>query len=413
MWESLISLLKSSITGQQDILMYLAKAIGLSLLALGIYIIIRQYVLKAITHLIAKTNFTWDDLLITHKVFHRALTVIPILIIYYYANQFADAEKWIQKICLSITVFIAMRTADALFKTITSLYQQLHSSVRRPIKGYVQIITILMYSGGSLLTVAILLEKDLTAIFAGLGALTAVLILVFRDSILGLVASIQITSNNLVSIGDWVEVEKYGADGDVLDIGLHTIKVQNWDKTITTIPTYALISESFKNWQGMTESGGRRIKRNLYLDVNSIHFCSPELIEKLSRIHFLKEYLEERSSDIQKYNALNNIDPNISVNGRNHTNSGIFRKYIEAYLDNHPKIHSHMTFLVRQLEPGPQGLPLQMYVFCNDQAWVSYEEIQSDIFDHLLAAVPEFELRLFQQPTGSDFQNVKHLSQNN
>jgi miniconductance mechanosensitive channel len=236
--------------------------------------------------------------------------------------------------------------------------------------------------------------------------LAAVLLLVFRDTILGFVASIQLSANNMVKPGDWIEMPSHNADGTVLDISLNTVKVQNWDKTIATVPTYALVSESFRNWKGMEESGGRRIKRSINIDMNSVRFVDDELAEKFKKIHLLKAYVESREEEILKYNEENKIDGSILVNGRRMTNLGTFRKYVEEYLRKHPKIHNDMTFLVRQLQPDERGLPIEIYVFSNDQAWANYETIQADIFDHILAVIPEFELRVFQNPSGRDFQNL-------
>jgi miniconductance mechanosensitive channel len=219
-----------------------------------------------------------------------------------------------------------------------------------------------------------------------------------------LVASFQITATNLVRLGDWIEVPKYGADGDVIDISLHTIRVQNWNKTISTIPTYALISETFKNWRGMEESGGRRIKRSIYIDVNSIKFCDEEMIERFSKYEFIADYVQGKKDELARYNTERKVDTSFLVNGRHMTNVGTFRAYTEAYLKNHPDVHPSLTFLVRQLQPTEHGLPIEIYVFSKVQAWAKYEAIQADIFDHLLAVVPLFDLRVYQRPSGRDFQ---------
>lgn len=240
-----------------------------------------------------------------------------------------------------------------------------------------------------------------------LGGLTAVLLLVFKDMILGLVAGIQLSSNNMIARGDWIEMPNYGADGDVIDITLTTVMVQNWDKTITTIPTYALISDSFKNWKGMQESGGRRIKRAVNIDINSIRFVDDELLSKLRKVELLKDYLQDKLQEIDKYNQEHAVDTSLLINGRKITNIGTFRAYLIAYLRRHPLINKEMTFLVRQLRPTECGLPIEVYVFSNDKVWANYEAIQADIFDHIFAVVPEFGLRVFQNPTGSDFQFLK------
>jgi miniconductance mechanosensitive channel len=230
---------------------------------------------------------------------------------------------------------------------------------------------------------------------------------VFKDSILGLVASVQLSSNDMVRIGDWIEMPKYGADGDVIDVTLHTVKVRNWDKTITTIPSYALISDSFKNWRGMSESGGRRIKRAINLDMTTVKFVDSELLDRLNKIQLLKPYILARIKEIDEYNRTNDVDQSVLVNGRNMTNVGTFRAYIAAYLRNHPKINQDLTFLIRQLPPNEHGLPMEVYVFSADQVWANYESIQADIFDHILAVLPYFDLRAFQSPSGYDMRSLR------
>jgi len=236
--------------------------------------------------------------------------------------------------------------------------------------------------------------------------MTAVLLLVFRDSILGFVAGFQLSANQMVKIGDWIEMKKYDANGFVVDVTLQSIKVQNWDNTVTMIPVYALISDSFINWQGMLESGGRRIQRSMFIDMNSVRFCSQEMIRRLEKVRLLRAYLQRKEEEIRRYNEEHDIEGAVSLNGRWLTNLGTFRAYIWAYLRNHPSISQDMLFLVRYLQPGSQGLPIEIYVFCTDIAWVNYESIQADIFDHLLAVIPEFELRIFQQPSGHDLQSI-------
>jgi len=235
-----------------------------------------------------------------------------------------------------------------------------------------------------------------------------VLMLIFKDPILGLAAGIQLSANKMVRVGDWIEMPKYGADGDVIDISLTTVKVQNWDKTIITIPTFALVSEGVKNWRGMSESGGRRIKRPIFIDMTSVKFCTQEMIERFSKIQYLSNYVLDKKKELSDFNEQRNIDNTVLVNGRRMTNLGTFRAYLVSYLRDHPKINKNLTFLVRQLDPGPTGLPIEIYVFSSDQVWANYESIQADIFDHILAVIPEFDLRVYQNPTGSDFQNLAH-----
>jgi len=282
----------------------------------------------------------------------------------------------------------------------------LPSARRRPIKGYLQLVKILAYVVGIVLMATTILGQSAAGILGGIGAMSAVLLLVFRDSILGVVASFQIGANDLVHLGDWIEMPNYGADGDVIDISLQTIKVQNWDKTISSIPIYALISDSFKNWRGMAESGGRRIKRSVSIDMRSVRFLTQEDIERFRRFSRLRSYLEAKLSEVESYNREHGIDTADSVSGRRLTNLGTFRAYVAAYLRDHPQIHNDMTFLVRHLPPGPTGIPVEIYVFSRDQAWANYEGIQADIFDHLLAVLPEFDLRVFQEPSGWDIETA-------
>lgn len=276
------------------------------------------------------------------------------------------------------------------------------ASKNRSIKGYVQVVKIFLYILGTGIFVSILFQKDLTTFFAGLGAMAAVLMLIFKDSILGLVAGVQLSANDMVRLGDWVQMDSRKADGAVIDISLNTVKIQNWDKTISTIPTYALVSESFTNWRGMEESGGRRIKRSVNIDMSSIHFLSKKEIDKLKKIQIIKEYLEQKELEVEMYNTEQGIDGSVPVNGRQLTNLGTFRKYVEEFLKRHPKISKDMTFLVRHLQPAEKGIPIEIYVFCNDTRWAYYEGVQADIFDHILAIIPHFGLRIFQNPTGED-----------
>jgi miniconductance mechanosensitive channel len=267
---------------------------------------------------------------------------------------------------------------------------------------------IIVYGIAIILILSILLGRSPKYLFTGLGALAAVLILVFKDTILGFVASIQLTANNMVRIGDWISMPKHNADGTVTEITLNTVKVQNWDKTISTIPTYALVSDSFGNWRGMEESGGRRIKRHINLDMQSVKFCTPEMLEEFNKITCLKDYINDRQVEISKYNESNKIDNSVIVNGRRMTNLGTFRRYLEFYLRNHPMIHDNMTFLIRHLQPTEKGIPLEIYVFSKDQRWANYESIQADIFDHILAVIPHFHLRVFQNPSGEDFKALSN-----
>jgi len=303
-------------------------------------------------------------------------------------------------------VAVGLLIVNGLLNSIVDIYHSYRFARKMPIKGFIQVVKIIIYVSAGIIVISLILDKNPGKLLAGMGAMTAVLLLVFKDSILGLVAGVQLMANDMIHLGDWIEMSKYGADGDVIDISLTTVKVQNWDKTIATIPTYALVSESFHNWKGMEESGGRRIKRSINIDMNSVGFLDAEQIEKFRKYYLLTEYINQKEKEISEFNKSLRMEEDQVTNGRKMTNLGTFRKYLEEYLKQHPKIHNDMTFLVRHLQPSDKGLPIEIYVFSNDQAWANYEAIQADIFDHILAIIPEFGLRVFQNPTGSDFRKI-------
>jgi miniconductance mechanosensitive channel len=298
---------------------------------------------------------------------------------------------------------VILLTGGTLLTGFGDIYTSLDISRGRPIKGYVQVFKLIIYLIGGIIIVSIFLGRSPLVLLSGFGAVTAIVLLIFRDTILSFVASLQITSNDLVRIGDWIEMPKYGANGDVVDIALHTVQVQNWDKTITVIPTHKLIDETFKNWRGMMKSGGRRIKRAIFIDLNSIKFCDEQLVERFKEYQLISDYVKQKQAELEQYNREHQVNTNVLVNGRRMTNIGTFRTYIDAYLRNNSKIHQDMTFMIRQLAPGPNGLPIEIYVFTKDTVWAHYEAIQADIFDHIFAVVSQFELKVFQNPTGRDF----------
>lgn len=376
-----------------------------------IYRISKFILLRYIKSVVEKSKNQWDDLLFEKKVFNRLSYLVPLIALYASIPiLFSDSESlmvsYIKKGCKISFVIVILLIVDSALNVLLQFYSQFKNAKKRPIKGYIQVAKIIINFVGGILLLSILLGKDPATLLAGLGAMTAVLILVFKDSILGFVAGIQITANDMVKIDDWITFPKYSADGTVIDISLNTVKVQNFNKTITTIPTYSLISESFQNWRGMEESGGRRIKRYINIDLNSVKFCSEELIKKLSHIKLLENFISQKTDEIVKYNVENNMSDDTFINGRSLTNLGLFRKYIEFYLKSNQDISDDMTFLVRQLQPSEKGVPLEIYIFSKIQSWVEYEEIQSDIFEHLFAAVNEFELSVFQNPTGKDFRKI-------
>ncbi|WP_342430031.1 mechanosensitive ion channel family protein [Neobacillus sp. FSL H8-0543] len=377
----------------------------IGLICIIVNFITKKIVMRIITHFITKNKYKWDKMLLERKVFHRLSHIVPAIIIYYFAPTFPSYQNIIEKGAIAYIIIVGLVVIYTLLNAINDIYQTFEISKIKPIKGYIQVVNIIVITLGIILVIANLMGKSPLLLLSGIGALSAVLIIVFKDSLLGLVAGIQLTANDMVRVGDWIEMPKYGADGDIIDISLNTVKVQNFDKTITTIPSYALISDSFINWRGMQSSGGRRIKRSLFIDTSSITFCTEAMIEKFKNIHFLSDYIIQKESEISEYNAKYEINKNNRVNGRALTNIGVFRAYISNYLQNLPGISKEMTLMVRQLAPSENGLPLEIYAFTNDIRWAVYETIQSDIFDHLFAVAPEFGLRVFQNPSGNDFKN--------
>jgi len=373
--------------------------------------VITRKVIAAVLHkIVEKTKTTWDDIIIGKGVLNRLSHIAPAVIVFFLGPLIFPEIGWltelIRRLCIAYMIGIAIIALFSLFDGLNDIYTSFEKAKRRPIKGYIQLLKIFIALVGIVLIITTILKKSPIGFLSGIGAMSAILILVFKDTILGFVSGIQISANNLVQIGDWIEIPKYGADGTVLDISLQNMRIQNWDKTISTVPLYALVSDSFKNWRGMTESGGRRIKRSIYIDMHSVKFCTPEMLEKLGRYRLLTDYISRRQEEIAEHNRDFSVDADDVLSARRMTNLGTFRAYIMAYLKSNPKIHSDMTFLVRHLQPGPQGLPIEFYVFSNDQEWVNFEGIQADIMDHLLAVLPEFELKVFQSPSGGDFQSL-------
>ena len=373
----------------------------LSLLA---YLLARRAILNPLIRLIRRTTATWDDALLDNRVLHRLTHLAPIFVLYHLAPLALDRYGPLAASAVQIyPTIVTLLVIGAALSAGLEIYGDTGTAEEISIKSVVQFAKVVLYFIGGIFVVSILLGKTPLYLLSGLGALTAVLVLVFKDAILGFVAGIQLTANKMVARGDWIEMPNYGADGDVLDVSLTTVKVQNWDKTVTTIPTYALISNSFKNWRGMQESGGRRIKRSINIDVNTIKFCDEEMLARFARIQHIAAYIEGKKEELAAYNQELRADLSSPANGRRLTNVGTFRAYVVAYLRHHPMVNRDMTFLIRHLAPTEHGLPIEIYVFCKDIVWANYEAVQADIFDHILAIVPEFDLRLFQAPTGGDF----------
>ena len=376
----------------------------IGMLCLVAYFITSRILLRTVSHLFKKTSTKFDDILIEERVFNKLPFLVPLVILY----NSKDLLYWnnlLDRVILSTIALIFLYSLNALINALNEMFKLTDLSKKFSIKSYTQIGKLLINIFGIIVVIAVLTGNSPVYLLSGLGALTAVLILVFKDTILSLVSSVQISSNDLFKVGDWVEAPQFGANGDVIDIALHSVKIQNWDKTISVIPTNKLIDSSFKNWRGMAESGGRRIKRSINIDMSSIKFCTNEMIDRYSKYNVIANYIKVKLEEVQRFNIENNITDESLINGRSLTNIGTFRAYIEGYLRNHNKIHDEMTFLVRQLSPSANGLPIEIYVFSNDTDWLNYEKIQADIFDHLLAVVSEFELKVFQNPSGSDFKS--------
>ena len=386
----------------------LAAIIVLSIIA---NFIAKKIIVVSLARISKKTKSNWDDFLVEHKVFHKLSHLAPALVIQYTIgvalyDYNPELTLVIEKLTYVYIAVVWILVLNSLLNALHAMYLTLEMSKSRPIKGYVQLIKIIIYILGTIVVISLLFNKNPLNLLVGMGASAAILMLVFKDTILGLVASVQVSANNMVKPGDWIEMPSRNTDGTVLEITLNTVKVQNWDRTISTIPTYALVSESFTNWKGMEESDGRRIKRSIFIDMRSVKFCSPELLEKLKRIHYLKDYIEQRSKEIDEFNQQMGFDTSMPVNGRRLTNFGVFRKYLDTYLANHPSINNQATSMVRHRQPTDHGIPLEVYCFSKEKAWVLYESVQSDIFDHILAVIGEFELKIYQSPSGDDFSNL-------
>ncbi len=372
-----------------------------------LYLLTSRVALPVVHFMIKKSPTQWDDMLIRRKVLEKLVWFPSLVFLNHFVHLLGPGQAIGQKIIHVLFAWSFILGADRFLVAINDVYETLSISKGNPIKGFVQVLEILVFLFGGIVIIAILMNKSPWMLLSGLGAMTAILLLIFKDTIMSLVASVRITSHKLIEIGDWIEMPQFGADGDVIDIALHSIQVQNWDKTITSIPTHKLIDESFKNWKGMVQSGGRRIMRNLNVDVSSVRFCDDAQLEKFESIELLRDYLQEKKKEISEYNKSLGIDEHDYTNGRHMTNLGTFRAYIEKYLRQHPGINQDMIMMTRQMPPDSTGVPLQLYAFTSTTAWVEYEGIQADIFDHLLAIAPEFSLRVFQYPTGSDLGAIK------
>lgn len=386
----------------------LLTLLAILIVAIVVYWITAKIVVRVIHRLIENTKTDWDDYLSKRKVF-QSISHLTSAMVFYYSCNFSEIPE-VTALLTTFTniyfVFIFVRVVSRVLKASNDIYLTTPYAATRSIKGYIQLIMILVYFVAAIFIIAFIFKKSPLVLLTGLGAIAAVLLLVFKDTILGLVASIQLSANNMLKPGDWIEMPRHSANGTVVDISLNTVKVQNGDKTITTIPTYSLVTDSFMNWSGMEESDGRRIKRFINIDMKSVRFCDEQMLDKFSKFRLISTYIAEKQTEIAEYNKNMGIEDDLVPNGRRQTNLGVFRKYLEEYLRNNPNINKEMTFLVRHLQPTEAGLPIEIYVFSKNKQINEYEAIQADIFDHILAVIPEFELRVFQSPSGNDFRDL-------
>lgn len=382
------------------------------LAALLTNVICKKIMVGIITPIVRKTKNNWDDVLIDRGILARLVMIVPAIIIYILIPIFFSGESnfalWVQKLTYIYMIAMGMYFISAILDFILELSNRNKNLKEKPLRGVFQILKILLYFVGIIIIIGIIINKSPATLLAGLGASAAILSLVFKDTIVGFVSGVQLSANNMLRVGDWITVPKYNADGDVIEVSLNTVKVKNFDNTITTIPPHILINDSFQNWRGMEESGGRRIKRSINIDMNSVKFCSPEMLAKYKKIALIKDYVEEKEQVLNQYNEEFGIDNSILVNGRRQTNLGVFRAYVERYIASLPAVNQNLTHMVRQLQPTEKGIPIELYFFSAEKKWILYENIQSDVFDHLLAVVPEFDLAMFQNPTGSDFKALKN-----
>ncbi len=385
--------------------------------------ITKKILISIISRIIKKSKNIYDDVFLDKKVFNNLSHIVPALVIYELVPYALSLQytNLINAVTFLYIIVIVLIVVNKALDALHSVYLKLPISKNTDIKGYVQVIKILFFAFGAVLTISIILDKSPGAVLTGLGAMTAILLLIFKDTLLGFVASIQLSSHKMLKVGDWITVPSKKADGDVIEINLNTVKVQNFDKTITTIPTYSLVSDSFKNWKGMRASGGRRIKRSVSIDIGSIKFCTQEMIDRFEKIELISDYIKNKKTELAACNINANNKKTPSPNIRQITNIGTFRIYLQEYLESlltektentnenviyEGKFASGMTLLVRQLEPTDRGLPIQIYVFASTTVWTEYEKIQSDLFDHILAVIPEFDLKVFQNPTGNDLEKA-------
>ena len=379
-------------------------------LSFGLWWITRNIFLQIIHRIAAKTATKWDDYLVEKRFFSALARLVPFLMMDYFLHvvfySFPRIADFSIRVMDFVIIYLLIVVIIRLLNTARDVMSEKERYKDKPIHSFFQLGKIVVSIVLGVVMISVAFRVDLVVIMTSMGAMTAVILLVFKDTILGFVGSIQLAANDMVRIGDWVTMDKYGADGDVMEITLNTVKVQNFDMTITTIPTYAFISDSFRNWRGMQESGGRRVVRSLYIQISSVKFCTREMLDKLDEIELIKEYVETKEKEIEEYNKTTHANKSVLLNGRNQTNIGIYRYYITKYLQNHPDINQEMTLMVRQLEPSEKGLALQVYCFTKTKNWSEYETVISNIFDHLMSSAQYFDLAFFENPSGLDFRKI-------
>lgn len=402
-------IIKDTVTELDNIIVLLL----IILVTVGIDYTCRYIFLGMFKRLAKRTRNQWDDLIVERKIINKLMHIIPAILIYillplaFPPDETPKILSMLQIICKIYIIAVSLRFINASLNVVNEIYNRKESLKNKPLKGFVQLMQVAVFFVGFIFIISILIGKSPASLFAGLGASAAILMLVFRDTILGFVAGIQLSANDMLRPGDWITMGKYGADGTVIEVTLNAVKVKNFDNTITTIPPYALVSDAFQNWRGMSESSGRRIKRSINIDMNSVCFCTPEMLQKFRKITLLTDYIDKKEKELQTYNETHQIDASVWVNGRRQTNLGVFRAYLTNYLKSLPAVNSNMTCMVRQLQPTETGIPIELYFFSSVKEWVPYENIQSDVFDHVLAVVPEFGLNVFQSVSGNDMHSLK------
>ena len=389
-----------------SLLAYTLSFLTIILICFVVKLLLSVIAVNIMTKVSRKTKHKWDDILLKNSFFHRLSWLALPFIFNLFEGSLPDYNVVLARAADFSSVLVFVLVFSSLLNSADEIYRCFEISKTRPIKGMLQVAKVVLYIICAIILIALLMGESPLVLLGGIGAMTAVTTLIFKDAILGFVAGIQLTTNDMIRIGDWIEMPKYSADGTVIDLSLTTVKVQNFDNTVTTIPAYALVSDAFINWRGMEKSGGRRIKRSIFIDASGVRLCDDEMIERFAKIELISSYMEAKLADIISYNSERHIDLSVPVNGRRLTNLGTFRAYISEYLKRHPGIHQNMILMVRQLKAESNGIPLEIYAFTNTIKWTEYEGIQSDIFDHLYSVIAEFGLSVYQHPSGSDVRSA-------